>query len=101
MVFCMLPPILWLVANVWIRIEKGTLIMPQNGTDDAAGLIVAFTFGTIGAILHQFRNRLFPRLTFLIGQETRRHKTLDKVQWGVVVSFAVSFVASIVTFFLT
>ena len=50
-------------------------------------LIVCFTF------LSKPFKRLFPSGVFTIGQEKSRFKGLKRFQWGVVISFAVSFAA--------
>ena len=39
---------------------------------------------------------LFPQASFLIGQGKSRFKTLEKVRWGVVIAFFVSFAAGLV-----
>lgn len=93
--------LLWLVANIVVRVRSGSLFVKSEGTDQSTGMLLAFALFGLGLTIHTFRNRLFPRMTFLIGQESGRHATLDKIQWGVVVSFGVSFFASLVFFMLT
>ena len=46
--------------------------------------------------LNKIRDRLFPRVTFAIGQGKRRHEHLEKVRWGVIVAFGVSLSAGLV-----
>ena len=86
---------LWLIANIIVRIQQGTLVLNNTNTnsDDALGILVAVAIIAVGSAVHFLRDRLFPRLTFLIGQEIRRHETLEKVQWGIVIAFIVSLVA--------
>lgn len=42
----------------------------------------------------KIKDKLFPRHVFLIGQGKQRFRTLEKFQWGFVVAFIVSLVAS-------
>ena len=45
--------------------------------------------------LHRFRGFLFPKIVFAIGQGESRFKLLEKIRWGVVISFGVSFAAGL------
>ncbi len=92
---------LWIAGNVILRIQKQSLTLEGSGrSDDALGLLILlFLFGS-ATLIHFLRGLIFPRLVFLIGQEIGRYNTLDKIQWGVIVSFLVSVAASIVSLFL-
>ena len=46
--------------------------------------------------LNKIRDRLFPCVSFAIGQGKRRHEFLEKVRWGVIVAFGVSLSAGVV-----
>ena len=50
----------------------------------------------IGVGLNRVRSRLFPMMVLLIGHERQRFANLEKIQWGLVVAFFVSFVASVI-----
>jgi|LSQX01.2.fsa_nt_gb hypothetical protein len=93
--------VLWLATSIIVRIQKGALILSNATADDVAGVIVAVAIISIGSAIHFLRDRLFPRFTVLIGQEIRRHKTLEKVQWGIVIGFGVSLLAGIATVAIT
>ena len=45
--------------------------------------------------LEYFHRFLFPNVVFTIGQEKARFKLLEKIRWGVIVSFGVSFAAGL------
>ena len=51
--------------------------------------------------LHKLRSFLFPKLTFTIGQEESRFRLLEKIRWGVVITFGVSLAASLVVPIIT
>ena len=49
----------------------------------------------VGWGLNKIRERLFPPVTFAIGQGKRRHENLEQIRWGVIVAFAVSLLAGL------
>ena len=84
--------LIWLTVNIWLRIENNALVLSSaKDSDEIAGVLVVLAFLAIGLLINYFRNKLFPRMVFLIGQEIKRHGTLEKVQWVVVLGFMVSF----------
>lgn len=93
--------LLWIAANIIVRVQQGALILNDAGSDDALGVLVALAIIAVGSTAHLLRDRLFPRITFLIGQEIGRHRTLERVQWCVVIAFVVSVAAGIATVALT
>ena len=58
------------------------------------GVIVA------GWGLNKIREKLFPLVTFAIGQGKRSYETLEKVRWGVIVALGVSLGAGLLLSFL-
>ena len=57
---------------------------------------IAALFG-IGIVFNRFRDSVFPRAVFAIGQGESRFNHLERVQWGIVIAFVVSFAAGLVT----
>lgn len=57
--------------------------------------VIAALFG-IGIILNRFRDSIFPRAVFTIGQGESRFKQLERFQWGFVIAFLASFSAGLV-----
>lgn len=64
-------------------------------------LALPLTLMALGAVVNRIRNHLFPEAVFLIGQGVKRQKTLSYVQWTVVVGLVVSFVGSLLVYFVT
>lgn len=60
------------------------------------GYLIPITLMILGALLNRFREKLFPRAVFSIGQGKERFRQLERIQWGVVISFFVSLAAGIV-----
>ena len=61
-----------------------------------AGPFVFFVF-----LFLQLREHLFPQVVFTIGQGQSRFKLLEKMRWGVVIGFGVSFAAGLVVLIIT
>ena len=64
------------------------------------GKVLLFFTATLGVMvigwgLNGIRKRLFPRVTFAIGQGKRRHGNLEKIRWGVFIAFGVSLLAGL------
>lgn len=60
------------------------------------GLILpVFSIG-LGTLANRFRNALFPKAFFAIGQSEKRLQKLEKIQGIVIMGFLVSFAASVV-----
>lgn len=57
------------------------------------GMAILFGFGIV---LNRFRDSIFPRAVFTIGQAEARFKQLERFQWGIVIAFVVSFAAGLV-----
>lgn len=93
---------LWLTSSLviamkWVRVDDSK---PVSTSAIAWAQVVVYG-GMIVALatayaLNRFRDSLFPRAVFLIGHAKDRYKHLERVQWGVVISFIVSLVASLV-----
>ena len=58
-------------------------------------LMVAVLFLCLTSLFCQLREHLFPQIVFTIGQGQSRFKLLEKVRWGVVIAFSVSFAAGL------
>src|SRR6266508_4840107 len=89
--------LLIVVAFNWIPVAGGK---EQNPSASALGQLVvyggiAFLFAT-GIVLNRFRDSVFPRAVFLIGQGKARFQHLDRIQWGIIIAFLVSFAAGVV-----
>jgi hypothetical protein len=94
--------VLWLsilaaVAFKWVKVRHA------NETDPAATaygqLVVAGVVGLLfatGFALNRFRDTLFPRAVFRIGQGRARFEHLERIQWTVMIGFVVSFVAGVI-----
>lgn len=76
--------LLWLTANIWFRIKRGTMILQNTNADDTAGFLVAIGIIAIGSVIHLLRERIFPRFSVLIGQGIDRHNFIEKIQWAVI-----------------
>ena len=66
----------------------------------ARGKLRLFFTATLGVMvigwgLNGIRKRLFPRVTFAIGQGKRRYGNLEKIRWGVFIAFGVSLLAGL------
>jgi hypothetical protein len=89
--------VLLAVAFQWVSLDgsKG-----QTPSSSALGQLVVFggiavLFG-VGIVLNRFRDVVFPRSVFLIGQGNARFQHLQRCQWGIVIAFIVSLAAGIV-----
>ena len=71
----------------------------ENPSTSALGQLVTLglvaVLFVIGILLNRFRDSIFPRAIFLIGQGGKRFKHLERFQWGVIIAFVVSFAAGI------
>ena len=92
--------ILWfglivVVAFKWIHVEED-----YDSSHSAFAQLVVFggiaLLVAIGILLNRFRDRVFPRAVFLIGQGRARFKHLERIQWGFIIAFVASFAAGIV-----
>jgi hypothetical protein len=91
--------IAYFLLNVfgWILVAL-EVVQTSSGESDTQveALARLLVFGIIGVLLflgwlmNKFRNVVFPSGTFVIGHEAKRHKTLDKVRWTVVVGSALA-----------
>lgn len=63
-------------------------------------LLPGIFFG-LGLALDRFRDSLFPRAVFRIGQGESRFKHLERVQWGILIAFLASLAASVVVAAMT
>jgi hypothetical protein len=88
--------LLIVVAFKWIAVDGSKETTP-SGTALAqlviGGIAVLIA---IGIVLNLFRDSVFPRAVFLIGQGKARFQHLEKCQWSIVIAFIVSFAARVV-----
>lgn len=95
----------WVMYLVWYIVFGPSL--PVSSSRSAAFYVVFFLIVlTLGLAIHISTQRLnklwswlFPVGYFALGQGEQRYKTVEKVQWGIVVAFIVSLAASMVSFF--
>jgi hypothetical protein len=94
--------ILWfglliVVAFKWVPVDSSKELNPGDSALAQlvlyGGIIVLFA---IGIVLNRFRDSLFPRAVFLIGQGKARFQHLERIQWGIIIAFIVSFAAGVV-----
>lgn len=85
------------VAFKLVRVEDSQEDDPSQSA--VAQLVVfggiALLIG-VGILLNRFRDRVFPRAVFLIGQGRARFKHLERFQWGFIIAFVASFAAGLV-----
>jgi len=93
---------LWfgLVAVVAFKLVPVSDPNESNPNSSAFAQLVVFggiaaLFG-IGIILNRFRDSIFPRAVFTIGQGESRFNQLERFQWGVIIAFLASFAAGLV-----
>ncbi|MGA8831374.1 MAG: hypothetical protein ACLQT6_16810 [Desulfomonilaceae bacterium] len=60
-----------------------------------AGVIVLLRF-SVGYVLIKIRNWIFPSAVFLLGQGKTRFNDMEKLRWGVFVSFVVSLFSGVI-----
>jgi len=94
--------LLWFASSLVVTFKwmpAGDAREEDPTSSAAAQLIVyggiAVLFG-MGFLLNWFRDSIFPRAVFVIGQGKNRFQHLERIQWGIVIAFVVSFVASAV-----
>jgi hypothetical protein len=89
--------LLIVVAFRWVPVDSPK---QQNPSSEALAQLVAYggiaIFFATGIALNRFRDSLFPRAVFLIGQGKARFQHLERIQWGIVIAFIVSFIAGVV-----
>ena len=68
----------------------------------ASAILITGFIGVVAAGwgLNKIREKLFPLVTFAIGQGKRSYETLEKVRWGVIVALGVSLGAGLLLSFL-
>jgi hypothetical protein len=93
---------LWLLLIIavsfqWLPTSEESTGSNTRGT--AIGYLIGVSgLGILAAVVYivtRFRNAVFPRATFLLGQGKPRHERLEKVRWGVLVGFVTSFASGI------
>ena len=89
--------LLIVLAFIWIPVGDSK---EANTSSSALAQLIAYgvlaALFAIGIALNRFRDTLFPRAVFLIGQGKARFHQLERIQWGVVIAFIVSFVAGVI-----
>ena len=80
----------------WIPVADSPSSDSKNVKGEAFAIV--FCLITLLAIwsFYQLRGFLFPKLVFTIGQGESRFRLLEKVRWGVVITFFVSLAATLV-----
>jgi len=88
--------LLFVVGFNWISVNNS---QQQNPSGSALAQLVAYSgiaaLFIMGLVMNRVRDSLFPRAVFLIGQGKTRFQHLERIQWGVVVAFLVSFAAGV------
>jgi hypothetical protein len=81
----------------WIPVETSKE-SSVNSSASAQLIIIGIIaiFFALGTVLNRFRDTIFPRAVFLIGQGKNRFQQLERFQWGVIIAFIVSFAAGII-----
>lgn len=84
-------------AFKWIPVDGGK---EQNRSASALAQLVIYggiaALFAMGIVLNRFRDSVFPRAVFLIGQGKVRFQHLERIQWGIIIGFIVSFAAGVV-----
>ena len=84
----------------WIPVADSPSSDSKN-VKGSALLIVCWLITSLGLWgFYRLRGILFPRAVFTIGQGESRFRILEKVRWGVVIAFFVSFAAGLVLLIL-
>ena len=89
-----------LFAVVFLRVAFG-LVDSSDESSGPTARSVAIAYTVLGGAvvvgwgLNKIRERLFPSITFAMGQGKRRHENLEKIRWGVVVAFVISLLAGL------
>ena len=85
--------------SIWFEWTP-VLDSPPSASSKARGTVIGTLFLLVVLLglwgFHRLRGFLFPKLVFTIGQEESRFKLLEKIRWGVVITFGVSLAASLV-----
>jgi hypothetical protein len=85
------------VAMKWVPVGASTAPSTRGTSrEEAVFYVLLVLFLAAAFALNRFRDKLFPRGVFLIGQAKGRFKHLEQVQWTVVISFIVSVIAGLV-----
>lgn len=89
---------LWIGLSIYFASHPSSGGTPKETSPSSSALgnlvivgLVVLIFGT-GITLNRFRDAIFPRAIFRIGQGEARFQHLERCQWGIVISFVVSFV---------
>ena len=84
----------------WIPVADS----PSSDSKNVKGSALSIVFWLIISLglwgFYRLRGILFPRAVFTIGQGESRFRILEKVRWGVVIAFFVSFAAGLVLLIL-
>ncbi len=94
--------ILWsilliVVAFKWLPVDSSKEVDSSNSA--LAQLVVYGGIAlllAIGIALNRFRDLFFPHAVFSIGQGKARFKHLERIQWGIIIAFIISFAAGVV-----
>ena len=96
------PAVLFLLFLIRIALRPnpaGTSTGSNPRMDAILWLIVIGTYASflvVGFLLNRFRDSIFPRSVFLIGQGKARFQHLERIHWSIGIAFLVSLLAGIV-----
>jgi hypothetical protein len=97
LLFVILMVVLSAVALKWLPTGASTAPSTRSTSrEEAVAYVLLILFFAAAIGLNRFRDKLFPRAAFLIGQAERRFRHLEQIQWAIVISFIVSVVAGLV-----
>ena len=84
----------------WIPISDSPSSDSKNGKGSAFSIVFLLitSLGLWG--FYRLRSILFPKAVFAVGQGESRFRILERVQWGVVIAFLVSFAAGLILLLL-
>lgn len=91
--------VLWIGLLIFVAVKQFPSEAPKEASPSSSALAQLIIYGAIagvfvvGIVLNRFRDTIFPRAVFLIGQGKSRFQHLERIQWGIVIAFIVSFVA--------
>lgn len=91
--------VLWIIALILLAGSTFRLPIIATAIAAASPLTLVIAGAVVGAMLaaplNKVRESLFPSVTYLLGNGTKRNHLREKIRWGVLVAFVVSAIASI------
>lgn len=83
-------------AFKWIQVDLSYSAL--SALVVSGGIAILFAVFAIGIALNRFRDSLFPRAVFLIGQGIARFQQLERIHWGIIIAFIISFASGVAIF---